>query len=127
MFKDNEAFSGFSVNDLDAARAFYGGTLGLEVKDGPMDNLEVMLGSGQHIFVYPKPNHEPATYTMLNFIVPDVEAAVDALVAKGVQMEQYDMPELKQDARGIARDERGPAIAWFKDPAGNIIAVLQTS
>lgn len=127
MFKGNEAFSGFSVNDLAAARAFYGDTLGLEVQDGPMDNLEIILGGGQHIFVYPKPNHEPATYTMLNIVVPDVEAAVDALVAKGVHMEQYGIPEMKQDARGISRDMNGPAIAWFKDPAGNIVSVVQTS
>ncbi len=124
MFKDTQAFSGFSVDDLDRARAFYGDTLGMHVTDGPMGMLELDLPQGGHILVYPKPNHEPATYTVLNFPVADIDAAVDALIAAGVRMEQYGTPEMPQDAKGIVRDY-GPAIAWFKDPAGNILSVVQ--
>jgi catechol 2,3-dioxygenase-like lactoylglutathione lyase family enzyme len=125
MFRDTEAFSSFSTNDVDAARDFYANKLGLEVSDGPMGALEIVLGSGQHVSVYPKPNHEPATFTVLNFIVDDVEKAVDDLTAAGITMERYNIPEISQDAKGIARDPRGPAIAWFNDPAGNTLAVLQ--
>ncbi|MEX2548166.1 MAG: VOC family protein [Chloroflexota bacterium] len=125
MFKDSQAFSSFSVDDVDAARAFYGDKLGLDIEMTPMGFLELKLGTGQHINVYDKPNHQPATYTVLNFVVSDVEQAVDDLTAAGVKMEHYNMPEIKQDAKGIARDGRGPAIAWFKDPAGNVIAVME--
>ena len=127
MFKDAQTFSSYSVDDLDTAQAFYTDILGLDVEKAPMGVLEVKLHDGRHVTIYPKPNHEPATFTVLNFIVPDIEQTVDDLVAKGVQMEQYDMPEMNQDARGIARDDRGPQIAWFKDPAGNILAVLETN
>ena len=123
MFKDSKAFSGFAVKDLAAAKAFYGGTLGLDARDGPMDLLELHLAGGATILVYPKDDHVPATYTILNFPVPDVEAAVDKLVASGVKMEQYG-GDFGQDDKGIARDPNGPAIAWFKDPSGNILAVL---
>ena len=125
MLRGSEAFSGFSVNDIDAAAEFYGGKLGLEVEKEPMGTLGIKLGSGQHVMAYPKDNHEPATFTILNFVVPNIEQAVDELVAKGIPMEQYGIPEMKQDERGIARDDRGPAIAWFKDPAGNILSVLE--
>ena len=125
MFKDANWFSSFSVDDLDAARRFYGETLGLEVADGPMGILELKLAGGQHVMVYPKPNHQPATFTVLNFIVRDIDAAVDDLIAAGLRMEQYDMPEIKTDPKGIARSEYGPPTAWFKDPAGNILAVAQ--
>ena len=118
------AFASFSVDDLDAARAFYGGKLGLEVRETPMGVIEVMIGADQHVTIYPKPNHEPATFTSLNFIVPDIDEAVDSLVADGIKMEMYDMPGMNQDAKGIARDPQGPAIAWFKDPAGNTLAVI---
>ena len=124
MFKDSKAFSGFSVDDLAKAKDFYGKTLGVDVKDGPMGTLELHLGGGAVVFVYPKENHQAATYTVLNFPVPNVDTAVDQLSAKGVKFEQYNMPEIKQDKKGIARDGDGPAIAWFKDPAGNIISVL---
>jgi len=124
MLKDSKAFSGFSVNDLAKAKDFYGKTLGVNVADGPMGTLELRLAGGATVFVYPKENHEPATYTVLNFPVADVEKAVDQLTAKGVKFEHYNMPEVKQDKKGIARDGQGPAIAWFKDPAGNIISVL---
>ncbi len=123
MFRDSKAFSGFAVQDLDAARAFYAGTLGLEVEDQPMGILGLHLGSGATVMVYPKPDHVPATYTILNFPVSDVAAAVDRLVAAGVRMERYE--GFEQDTKGIARDSEGPAIAWFTDPSGNILSVLE--
>ena len=127
MFRDTTAFSSFSTNDIAAARDFYGGKLGLETKDSPMDSLEIVLGDGQRVAIYPKPNHEPATFTVLNFVVDDVERTVDDLTAAGIEMERYDdIPDINQDSKGIARDSRGgPAIAWFTDPAGNILAILQ--
>jgi catechol 2,3-dioxygenase-like lactoylglutathione lyase family enzyme len=127
VFKDNHAFSGFSVDDIDAARDFYGGTLGLEVSDGPMGLLDIKLGSGASVIAYPKGDHQPATFTILNFEVPDIDSAVDELRRAGVQMEHYDMPDFKTDERGVARDAYGPPIAWFKDPAGNVLAVIGTS
>lgn len=125
MFRNNDAFSGFSVDDLEAARDFYGGTLGLDVAPNEMGFLEIKLGSGARVLVYGKPNHQPATYTVLNFVVADVEKAVDDLTAAGVRMEHYDLPDIKTDEKGIARDDNGPPIAWFTDPAGNILAVLE--
>ncbi|MHA7135433.1 VOC family protein [Oerskovia turbata] len=123
MVSTSNAFSSFSVNDLDAARAFYADVLGVEVDQTPM-GLDLRLGSGGHVFVYAKPNHVAASFTVLNFGVDDVDAAVDELVAKGVQFERY--VGFEQDAKGIARDADGPAIAWFKDPARNVLAVLST-
>jgi catechol 2,3-dioxygenase-like lactoylglutathione lyase family enzyme len=124
MFKDTDAFSGFSVDDLAAAREFYGTTLGLDVEEAD-DLLDITLAGGSHVLAYPKPNHEPATFTILNFPVPDVDAAVDALTSRGVAFEHYDYPDLKTDERGISRGN-GPTIAWFRDPAGNILSVLET-
>jgi predicted enzyme related to lactoylglutathione lyase len=121
MLKDSHAFSGFSTNDIDAARAFYGDTLGLDVSE-QMGLLRLTFAGGGSGIIYPKPNHEPATFTVLNFPVEDVEGTVDKLVEAGVIFERYD--GLTQDERGIARDPQGPAIAWFKDPAGNILAVI---
>jgi catechol 2,3-dioxygenase-like lactoylglutathione lyase family enzyme len=122
MLKADNAFSGFSVNDLDAAKKFYGETLGVAVETVPAG---LMLGIGPGILVYPKPNHEPASYTMLNFRVDDIDKAVDELAGKGIKFEHYEgLTDQKGVARGIAHD-RGPDIAWFKDPAGNIISVLQ--
>jgi catechol 2,3-dioxygenase-like lactoylglutathione lyase family enzyme len=122
MFKDANAFSGFSVDDLERAKQFYGETLGLDVSENPA-GLELQLGGGARVFVYPKPNHEPATFTILNFLVEDIEPAVDELAAAGVTFERYD--GMEQDDRGIARGDGGPNIAWFKDPAGNILSVLE--
>ena len=122
MFKDSQAFSGFSVDDLAAAKAFYGDTLGLPVSE-TMDNLRLSLHGGGAVLIYPKPDHVPATFTVLNFPVPDVVQAVSALTQRGIQFEHY--PQLGTDAQGIARDDHGPFIAWFKDPAGNILSVLQ--
>jgi catechol 2,3-dioxygenase-like lactoylglutathione lyase family enzyme len=127
MFKDTPAFSGFSVDDQAAAADFYGNLLGLEVDDNNM-GLKLHLSGGGQVFVYAKPNHEPATYTMLNFVVDDIDQAVDDLSAKGVIFEAY--PDMQQDEKGIARGRAagmGPDIAWFKDPAGNILSVLQDS
>ncbi|MDF2734103.1 MAG: hypothetical protein K0S97_726 [Chloroflexota bacterium] len=123
MFKDSKAFSGFAVKDLAAAKSFYGDTLGLDARDGPMGMLELHLGSGAVVLVYPKEDHQPANYTILNLPVKDVDAAVDQLTAAGVRMEHYGS-DFGQDEKGIARGNDGPTIAWFKDPSGNIIAVL---
>jgi predicted enzyme related to lactoylglutathione lyase len=122
MFADTPAFSGFAVNDTDAARSFYGDTLGLKVSDGPMGVLSLELSGGATVMIYPKPDFTPATYTMLNFQVEDVEATVDELTSRGVEMERYE--GFDQDEKGIMRDN-GPTIAWFTDPAGNILAVIE--
>lgn len=124
MFTDTPAFSGFAVDDLDAARSFYRDTLGLKVTDEEMGILTLHLAGDRPTMVYPKPDFTPATYTILNFPVEDVDAAVDDLIARGVEFERYE--GFEQDEKGIARDPRGPAIAWFKDPAGNILAVLES-
>ncbi|HEY2933163.1 MAG TPA: VOC family protein [Acidobacteriota bacterium] len=123
MFKNIHAFSGFSVNDLQKAKKFYGQTLGLEVAERK-EGLELHIAGGSKVFVYPKPNHTPATFTILNFPVDNVEEAVDQLAKRGVRFEIYDETNLKTDKRGISRGE-GPKIAWFKDPAGNILSVLE--
>jgi catechol 2,3-dioxygenase-like lactoylglutathione lyase family enzyme len=124
MFKDTKAFSGFSVNDLAAAKACYGQTLGLEVEDSPA-GLMLRIPGGNGTLIYPKADHTPATYTILNFPVDNIDQAVEALTSKGVTFERYDN---LTDERGIARGlatQQGPDIAWFKDPAGNILSVLQ--
>jgi len=122
MLKDSQAFSGFSSNDIPAAKKFYAQTLGLEVSE-ENDMLTLKLGGGHAVLIYPKETHEPATYTTLNFPVADIEAAVDWLVGRGVAVEHYG-EGFNQDERGIMRGQ-GPPIAWFKDPAGNILAVMQ--
>lgn len=125
-FTADRAFSGFSVDDIDAAREFYGSTLGLEVSDNPMGFLDLRLPSGGSILIYGKPNHEPASFTILNFPVADVDAAVDDLIARGVQTKIYSDEEFPSDERGIVRGGgQGPDIAWFRDPAGNVLAVMQ--
>jgi catechol 2,3-dioxygenase-like lactoylglutathione lyase family enzyme len=121
MFENTKAFSGFAVDDLDAAKKFYGETLGLRISEH-YGLLTLHLTGGRDTLVYPKPDHVPATYTILNFGVDDIDAAVDELVGRGVELEKYE--GLGQDAKGINR-AGGPYIAWFKDPAGNILAVLQ--
>lgn len=122
MFKDSKAFSGFSVDDIEAAKRFYGETLGLDVTEDPA-GLGLALAGGGSVFVYPKDNHEPATFTVLNFEADDIEAAVDSLAEKGVGVLRYD--DFDQDERGIAAPAPGPRIAWFEDPAGNVLAVMQ--
>jgi len=122
MLADSKAFSGFAVPDIEAARRFYGDTLGLnvEVIDGP-GLLTMHLAGDRPVLIYPKSDFEPASYTILNFPVDDIDAAVDELTARGVQFERYD--GFEQDEKGIARGN-GPDIAWFKDPAGNVLSVL---
>jgi len=123
MLGDSKAFSGFSVDDPERARRFYEETLGLRVSDEAMQGImRLHLGGGTDVLVYAKPDHTPATFTVLNFPVPDVEQAVDQLVARGVRFEQYENPPT--DAKGIMR-EGGPLIAWFTDPAGNVFSVIQ--
>jgi predicted enzyme related to lactoylglutathione lyase len=126
MLKNAPSFHSFSVKDLSAAKQFYAKTLGLEIEEAeesgyPMLNLH--LGKGGDVVLYPKPDHQPATYTVLNFKVRDIDKEVDELTRKGVKFEQY-TGEIKTDAKGISRNA-GPQIAWFKDPAGNILSVLQ--
>ena len=123
MLADSKAFSGFAVDDLEKAAAFYGDALGIETSE---ENglLTLHLAGDRPTLVYPKPGHVPAEYTILNFPVDDVEAAVDELAGRGVEFLRYD--GFEQDSRGIAR-AGGPPIAWFTDPAGNILAVLQLS
>lgn len=122
MLKNSKAFSGFSVDDMQKAKLFYGKTLGLKVRNNPMEMLELYLEGNNRIIIYPKSDHVPATFTILNFPVEDIEVAVDALTKRGVVFEQYN--ELNTDKKGISHNE-GPLIAWFKDPAGNILSVIQ--
>ncbi|MGO9410441.1 MAG: VOC family protein [Spirochaetia bacterium] len=123
MFSNSNAFSGFSVDDLVTAKDFYGTTLGLEAEVNAMGIMTLRLATGACVIVYPKgPAHSPATYTVLNFPVEDIEKAVDELRARGITFEKYD--SIRTDEKGIHRDG-GPLIAWFKDPAGNILSVIQ--
>jgi catechol 2,3-dioxygenase-like lactoylglutathione lyase family enzyme len=124
MFKESHAFSGFSTNDIAKAKEFYGQTLGVEVTE-QNGMLTLHLAGGGNVLIYPKDNHEAASFTVLNFPVKDIDKAADALIGAGIRFERYEGSH--QDERGIARPERpedGPAIAWFKDPAGNILSVL---
>jgi len=127
MLKNSRAFSSFAVRDLDAARKFYTQTLGVDVSDVPgmKGVMQLSLAGGVKIFVYPKPDHAPATFTVLNFPVDNVERAVDALVERGVRFEIYKDGPVKTNAKGIASEGQGPRIAWFKDPSGNILSVLE--
>jgi catechol 2,3-dioxygenase-like lactoylglutathione lyase family enzyme len=125
MLNPNKAFSSFSVNDIQKAKEFYGSTLGIEVSSGPEGTLVLNL-AGNKALMYPKQNHKPASFTVLNFPVDSVENTVDELGGRGVKFEIYNEPNLKTDARGISRGN-GPTIAWFKDPAGNILSVLEAA
>ncbi|MEV0416268.1 VOC family protein [Streptomyces sp. NPDC050448] len=122
MLGDSKAFSGFSVDSIEEAKGFYGQTLGLRVSEDN-DLLVLHLAGDTNVILYPKENHAPATFTVLNFPVDDIDKAVDELAARGVVFERYE--GFDQDAKGIARETPGPAIAWFQDPAGNILSVLQ--
>jgi catechol 2,3-dioxygenase-like lactoylglutathione lyase family enzyme len=124
MFKDSKAFTGFSTNDLQKSKEFYGNVLGLEVVNNPMGLLELHIAGGNNIVIYPKRDHIPATFTILNFPVDNIEKAVDQLIDRGVCFEQYG-GEIKTDEKGISRGGGGPNIAWFKDPAGNILSVIE--
>ena len=124
VFKNTKAFSSFSVDDLEKAKEFYGKTLGIDISESK-EGLSLYPKSSNEIFIYPKTDHTPATFTVLNFPVDDVEQAVDDLTKQGVRFEIYNKGELKTDEKGIFRGE-GPKIAWFKDPAGNFLSVLET-
>ncbi|WP_411720878.1 VOC family protein [Mycetocola sp.] len=123
MFTPVHAFSGFSVDDIDAARSFYSDKLGLTVTDDDMGFLRIVLPGGADVLAYPKPDHTPATFTILNFVVSDVDSAVDELNGRGVQTKIYENSDLPTDDKGIMRDN-GPTIAWFRDPAGNVLSVI---
>jgi catechol 2,3-dioxygenase-like lactoylglutathione lyase family enzyme len=125
MLGDSKAFSGFSANDIEKAKEFYGRTLGLKVSESN-GLLTLHLAGGNNILIYPKPNHTPATFTVLNFPADDIDRAVDEFTKRGVRFEIYDLPDLKTDNKGIMRGN-DPTIAWFKDPAGNILSVIETS
>ncbi|GGT14333.1 VOC family protein [Streptomyces purpureus] len=132
MFKNTKAYSGFSVDDLAQAKRFYGDTLGLEVEEGgagDMRMLTLTLGGGAKVLVYPKDNHTPASFTILNFPVDDIDEAVDELVSRGVTFERY--PQFDADDKGVLREGAGSggpvAVAWFTDPAGNVLSVIQES
>ena len=124
MFEHAKPFSGFSVDDLEKARKFYAETLELDVADAPMDQLELKLDDDTRVFVYEKPNHEPATFTILNFPVDDVDSAVDELTDRGVMFEVYKEGDIATDEKCVHRSG-GPKIAWFKDPAGNYLSILE--
>jgi catechol 2,3-dioxygenase-like lactoylglutathione lyase family enzyme len=127
MFKDTKAFSSFSVPDIGAAKQFYGETLGIDVVETP-EGLELHIAGSTPVFIYPSESYTAPKHTILNFPVDDIEAAVEELNRRGVGMEQYDLPEIKTDEKGIFRDdsEMGPqAIAWFKDPADHVLSVLE--
>ena len=123
MLKDSIAFSGFSANDIQKAKEFYGRTLGLDVSE-EHGILTLHLAGGGRVIIYPKANHTPASFTVLNFPVDNLEQVVDDLSKAGVKFERYDAPDIKTDEKGIHRGQ-GPDIAWFKDPAGNILSVLK--
>ena len=123
MLGDSKAFSGFAVGDIEKAKEFYGRTLGLKVSESN-GLLTLHLAGGNNVLIYPKPNHTPATFTVLNFPVNDVDQAVDELTKRGVRFEIYNTPDIKTDEKGIMRG-KGPTIAWFKDPAGNILSVIE--
>ena len=125
MLQLKKAFSSFSVNDLDQAKRFYGNVLGLDVTKSDMGTLELHFPGDNQLMIYPKHNHQPASFTVLNFPVDNIESAVDELTSKGITFEKYDMPDIKTNEKGIANGGGGPKIAWFKDPAGNILSVMQ--
>lgn len=128
MFKDANAFSGFSVDNIDKAKQFYGEILGLQLNEQPGMGFGFSFPNGHTVFVYSKPDHQPATFTVLNFPVGNIDVAIDELTNKGIKMIQYSNPKMPQDERGVMRGRAanmGPDIAWFSDPAGNILAVLQ--
>jgi predicted enzyme related to lactoylglutathione lyase len=125
MLGESKAFSGFAAPDMGKVKEFYGRTLGLNVTE-EHGLLTLHLAGGTNVLIYPKADHVPATFTVLNFPVGDVDQAVDELSKRGVRFEKYDGPEIKTDEKGIMRGN-GPTIAWFKDPAGNILSVLEAT
>ena len=124
MLKNSKAFSSFSVDNMDKAKSFYQDLLGLDIEENDMGILNIHLSGGGEVIIYPKPNHAPASFTVLNFPVKDVDHTVDKLIDKGITFEQYS-GDIKTDEKGISRNNGGPTIAWFKDPAGNILSIIQ--
>jgi predicted enzyme related to lactoylglutathione lyase len=122
VFKTAKSFSSYSVNDLNKAKEFYGQTLGLDVSETP-EGLELRTGDST-VFLYPKPNHTPASFTVLNFKVNDIEEAIEELASMGINLEHYNPPDMKTDTRGIFRAP-DHQICWFKDPAGNILSIIE--
>ena len=120
-------FASFAVKDIDQARKFYANTLGLDVReDKEMGIFEIHSPDKSHVLVYPKPDHQPAVFTVLNLQVRDIDEIVDALTSTGLKLEHYDTPDMKTDAKGVVRgDKGGPSIAWFRDPSGNIVSVME--
>ena len=134
IFRDAPIFASFAVKDLEPARQFYGRTLGLDVRDDKeMGILEIHSPDKSHVLVYPKPDHQPAVFTVLNLQVHDIDEAVDALTSAGVKFERYDTKDMKTDAKGVVRGDtqrdgtKGPSIAWFRDPSGNIVSVMESA
>ena len=127
IFKDAPIFASFAVKELDPAREFYASTLGLDVRDDKeMGIFAIHAPDKSHVMVYPKPDHEPAVFTVLNLQVRDIDEAVDALTSAGVNFEHYDTADMKTDSKGVVRGEKGgPSIAWFRDPSGNIVSVME--
>ena len=123
-FKNATTFSSFSVNDLEKAKQFYGEYLGLEISETP-EGLELNLADGPNVFIYPKPNHTPASFTVLNFKVDDIRVTMEELHSLGINLERYNEPNLKTDSNGLLADEH-MKIAWFKDPAGNILSIIES-
>jgi catechol 2,3-dioxygenase-like lactoylglutathione lyase family enzyme len=129
VLRDAPLFSSFAVRDIDSARAFYGTKLGLDIRDDKMGGLEIHGRGTRPVFVYPKPDHQPAVFTVLNFEVRDIDQAVDGLIDAGIQMERYNGENgIRTDSKGVARAEKageGPSMAWFRDPSGNILSVME--
>lgn len=125
MANFKKSFSSFSTNDIEQAKDFYGNVLGLNIQESDMGVIQLKLFGEHNVMIYPKPNHEAASFTVLNFLVDDIDQAVDELISKGLKFEHYDEANLRTDEKGISRGNGGPNIAWFKDPAGNILAVLE--
>ena len=130
VLRDAPILASFAVKDIDRAHAFYGTKLGLDVRKGEMGILEIHGRTGQSVLVYPKPDHQPAAFTVLNLEVRDIDEAVDGLIDAGIEMEHYDGENgIRTDAKGVARGEKqgeeGPSIAWFRDPSGNILSVME--
>ena len=131
LLKQAPVFASFAVKDIDPAREFYGRTLGLDVRDGEMGTLEIHSPDKSHVLIYPKPDHQPAVFTVLNLQVPNIDETVDALTSVGVKFERYNTADIRTDEKGVARAEKqpgaekGPNIAWFRDPSGNIVSVME--
>ena len=127
MLKSSKAFSSFAVRDIAKAKEFYQSVLGLDVIDNPMGLIEIKIPGSSNVLIYPKADHQPAAFTVLNFPVENIDETVSLLIERGIILEQYDWEQLITDEKGISRTNNGPNIAWFKDPDGNILSVIEQS